>query len=116
MSDLQEYKCPCCGGAISFDSTLQKLKCPFCDTEFEIDTLKSYDEDLKQDSGDDLVWQEMPGTEWAAGEEENLSLYVCKSCGGEIIGDRNMAATSCPYCGNNVVVPTQFKGDRKSVV
>ncbi len=111
MSDLQEYKCPCCGGAISFDSTLQKLKCPFCDTEFEIDTLKSYDEDLKQDSGDDLVWQEMPGTEWAAGEEENLSLYVCKSCGGEIIGDRNMAATSCPYCGNNVVVPTQFKGD-----
>ena len=33
MAALQEYKCPCCGGAIAFDSTLQKMKCPFCDTE-----------------------------------------------------------------------------------
>ena len=33
MSDLLEYKCPCCGGAIEFNSTLQKMKCPYCDTE-----------------------------------------------------------------------------------
>ena len=32
MAVLQEYKCPCCGGAIAFDSTLQKMKCPYCDT------------------------------------------------------------------------------------
>ena len=31
MSYLQEYKCPCCGGAIAFDSGIQKMKCPFCD-------------------------------------------------------------------------------------
>ena len=37
MQTLQEYKCPCCGGAIAFDSTLQKMKCPFCDTEFEME-------------------------------------------------------------------------------
>ena len=46
MSDLQEYKCPCCGGAISFDSTLQKLKCPFCDTEFDTYTEMSADDIL----------------------------------------------------------------------
>ena len=34
MATMQEYKCPCCGGAIVFDSTLQKMKCPYCDTEF----------------------------------------------------------------------------------
>ena len=39
MQTLQEYKCPCCGGAIAFDSTLQKMKCPFCDTEFEMEAL-----------------------------------------------------------------------------
>lgn len=37
MADLQEYKCPNCGGAISFDSTLQKMKCPYCDAEFEVE-------------------------------------------------------------------------------
>ena len=38
MSDLLEYKCPCCGGAIEFNSTLQKMKCPYCDTEFDMET------------------------------------------------------------------------------
>ena len=43
MAGLQEYKCPCCGGAIAFDSKIQKMKCPYCDTEFEMDALKGYD-------------------------------------------------------------------------
>ena len=40
MAALQEYKCPCCGGGINFDSTAQKMKCPFCDTEFDVETLR----------------------------------------------------------------------------
>ena len=36
MNLLQEYKCPCCGGAIEFDSTAQKMKCPYCRTEFDM--------------------------------------------------------------------------------
>ena len=49
MSDLREYKCPACGGAIEFDSKSQKMKCPYCDTEFELDTLKAYDEQLEKE-------------------------------------------------------------------
>lgn len=41
MGELQEYKCPCCGGGIRFDSKAQKLKCPFCDTEFEMEACSS---------------------------------------------------------------------------
>ena len=63
MSELQEYKCPCCGGSIAFDSTLQKMKCPYCDTEFDMDTLKSYDEYLKIESADNMEWQDMPGSD-----------------------------------------------------
>ena len=44
MSDLLEYKCPCCGGAIEFNSTLQKMKCPYCDTEFDMETVKEFNE------------------------------------------------------------------------
>ena len=57
MQTLQEYKCPCCGGAIAFDSTLQKMKCPFCGTEFEMDALKSYDAELQGEQADNMEWE-----------------------------------------------------------
>ena len=62
MANIQEYKCPCCGGAIAFDSTIQKMKCPYCDTEFEMEALQGYDEVLKQqEQGDDMTWDTTAG-------------------------------------------------------
>ena len=54
MQNMQEYKCPCCGGAIAFDSTIQKMKCPYCDSEFEMETLKAMDEQLKEGKSDSM--------------------------------------------------------------
>ena len=113
MAGLQEYKCPCCGGALAFDSTLQKMKCPYCDTEFEMSVLQSYDQVLSQDSTDSTNWDKPAENQWEEGETDGLRSYVCQSCGGEIIGDASMAATSCPYCGNPVVVMGQFTGSLK---
>lgn len=110
MAVLQEYKCPCCGGAIAFDSTSQKLKCPYCDTEFDTEALAGYDAGLSEDSADDMQWDTTAGSEWQDGEKNGLRSYVCKSCGGEIVGDANTAATSCPFCGNPVVMMGQFSG------
>ncbi|MBR5762925.1 MAG: hypothetical protein IKX87_12970 [Lachnospiraceae bacterium] len=110
MSDLQQYKCPCCGGAIEFNSTVQKMKCPFCETEFEMDALKAYGEDIKDDVNSSFNWETSAGTEWGAGETDGMKHYVCHSCGGEIIGDSNMAASACPYCGNPIVLQNQFAG------
>jgi len=109
MSQLQEYKCPCCGGALKFDSSLQKMKCPYCDTEFEMEALRKYDLRLENQQ-ENMHWESTPDTGWSAEEAQNLRSYVCKSCGGEIIGDANTAATSCPYCGNPVVMMQQFTG------
>ncbi len=113
MSTLQEYKCPCCGGAIAFDSGLQKMKCPYCDTEFEVESLLGYDKDLNSEGAENLIWETNPGSQWQEDEAGNIRSYVCKSCGGEIIGDENTAATSCPYCGNPVVMMQQFTGNLK---
>lgn len=113
MAQLQEYKCPCCGGAIEFNSGLQKMKCPYCDTEFEMEVLESFDQVLQEDAPDEMQWEERNVSEWEEGETDSLRNYICQSCGGEIIGDESMAATSCPYCGNPVVVMGQFKGDLK---
>lgn len=112
--NLLEYKCPCCGGAISFDASLQKLKCPYCDTEFDVETLKSYDEALGTDGDEeDLQWDKstMSGREWD--ESDVLSAYACKSCGGELVCDATTAATHCPYCGNPIVLMGRLTGTLK---
>lgn len=110
MNTLQEYKCPCCGGAIAFDSAAQRMKCPYCDTEFDMAALAGYDEALKNEQPDDMQWETNAGGQWQQGEEDGLRSYVCKSCGGEIIGDETTAATACPFCGNPVVMMGQFSG------
>ena len=110
MNTLQEYKCPCCGGAIAFDSTLQKMKCPYCNNEFDTETLQSYDEALKNEQPDNIQWETKAGGEWQQGEEDGLRTYVCKSCGGEIVGDETTAATACPFCDNPIVMMGQFAG------
>ena len=110
MATLQEYKCPCCGGAIAFDSASQQMKCPFCDTAFEMETLKAYDAELKNERPDDMEWDIPKEDNWREGEQEGMFVYSCQSCGGEIVGDATTAATSCPYCGNPVVMMGQFTG------
>ncbi len=74
MSAIQEYKCPCCGGAIAFDSTLQKMKCPYCDTEFEMETLAGYDSELKNDQADDMNWEHPGAGQWQ--DEETVTILM----------------------------------------
>lgn len=113
MPEIKEYKCPCCAGAIEFDSKAQKLKCPYCDTEFETDILEDYDNELSSTEPDDMSWQTTAGSEWGEGETDGLRTYICKSCGGEIVGDENTAATACPFCDNPIVMTGQFSGALK---
>ena len=113
MTTLQQYKCPCCDGAIEFDSALQKMKCPYCGNEFEMETLQSYDDALNKQQADNMNWDTSAGCEWQPGETDGLRVYACNSCGGEIVCDESTAATSCPFCGNPVVMMGQFSGDLK---
>ena len=113
MAALQEYKCPNCGGAIAFDSGAQKMVCPYCDTEFEMETLASYDEVLNSEQADSMEWETEAGSRWDEGEADGLREYVCRSCGGTIVGDETTGATECPYCGNPVVMMGQFAGALK---
>lgn len=113
MQTLQEYKCPCCGGAISFDSNEQKMKCPYCDSEFDVETLKALDDELNNDAPDNMDWEKSVDNEWQDDESDGLVTYICQSCGGEIVCDVNTAATSCPYCDNPVVISGKVSGSLK---
>ena len=110
MAVLQEFKCPNCDGAIEFDSQLQKMKCPYCDTEFEIEALQAYQDDLNATPQENMTWDTAAGGEWQEGEAEELRVYTCNTCGGEIVADETTGATECPFCGNPVIMTGQFAG------
>lgn len=110
MATLLEYKCPNCGGALSFDSEIQKMNCPYCDSEFVVDALRELDEVLQHPAEDQMNWDSQTESQWQEGEQESLCSYICQSCGGEIICDENTAATSCPFCDNPVVMSGRLSG------
>lgn len=110
MATLLEYKCPNCGGALSFDSDTQKMNCPYCDAELEVEALRSLDAALQQTGEDEMIWQSQPETLYAEEEQAKLTDYICQSCGGEIVCDENAVATACPYCDNPVVVSGRLSG------
>lgn len=106
MSDILEYKCPNCGGTVNFDTSTQKMKCPFCDTEFDVSEV----EQPNNEASDEMQWDTDTGTRWQEGEDGNMSVFTCKSCGGEIVGDENTVSSTCPYCGNAVVMSGRISG------
>ena len=109
----KELECPCCGGTLQFDSHSQDIVCPYCDSHFSVDDLKAYTDDLASDKEEDTAWDESTVQAYTNQEMKGMKIYSCQSCGGEIIVDETTTSTSCPYCGNNLLVSKQLSGDLK---
>jgi len=111
MATLTDFKCPCCGGAIEFDSNVQKMKCPFCDSEFDIDAIQN-NEASDAERPDNIEWNN-DAVKFREDEATGMRVYICNSCGGEIVADETTAATSCPFCDNPVVIKGQVSNELK---
>ncbi|MGN0612649.1 MAG: hypothetical protein ACI4JB_01990 [Porcipelethomonas sp.] len=113
MSTLLEYKCPCCGGAVSFDSSQQKMVCPYCDAEFDVEALKKAQDENEKNSSqpEQQEWNDNTDNQWSTEELNGMNVYVCKSCGGELIAGETTGATACPYCDSPVILKSSFEGD-----
>ncbi len=112
MPTILDYKCPACGGKAEFDSSSQKMKCPFCDTTFDVQEMAEMDQVLEQESAQEPEW-ESQNQQWEEAEASQMQVFVCNSCGGELVTDQNTAATHCPYCDNPVVLAGRLSGDLK---
>ena len=110
MATTLDYKCPHCGGKLEFQPGTEQMQCPYCDSVVDVAALQSLDEVLKNTPADEMHYHEDAGAEWSQDEQAAMQVYVCKSCGGEIISDENTAATSCPFCGNPVVLSGRLSG------
>lgn len=99
MSNFENFKCPNCDATLAFDAEKQKLSCAHCGGTFDVDSFNE-GKDLKIENE---TWD----------ENNNIVTYTCKSCGGVIMADKNTVSTSCPYCGNPMVLSGNVEGDLK---
>ena len=120
-SQTTNFQCPACMGPLRYDGASGKLKCDYCGSSFTTEEIeKLYNakveqaeqaaaEEANQTSNASDVDSDYSGNSWNA-ETEGMKIYICSSCGAQIVCDATTAATSCPYCGNPSVVPGQFHG------
>lgn len=128
-AQIAEYKCPACTGPLHFVGESGKLECDYCGSTYDVAEIEALY--AGQEAGAKAAFQEAeakekngePGEEpawdtsalqgdWGA-DGDGMKAYNCPSCGAELICDATTAATSCPYCGNNTIVPGQFGGTMK---
>lgn len=108
MTAISAYKCPNCGADIPYDPGSQNLKCPYCDTEYPIETLAEYNEEIN-----------IKDTEcnWQTYKYENIELgkyeYTCPSCGGSVVMDEENSTSICPYCGGSIILNEKISGSLK---
>ena len=104
MSDVIEYKCPFCGGAMEFDSKSQHMKCLYCNTEMTVEefqrTQKPEAEIAAEKKTAKENWFSLSSGQWQKDETNHMRVYSCQSCGGEIVADETTGATTCPFCNN----------------
>ncbi len=98
-----QYKCPACGAALKFDAEKQDFTCEYCDSVFKEEDFFKTDEKLSDNAEKAEAKEEL----------ENAVLYLCPSCGAQVVTDETTAATTCYYCSNPVVLSGELSGELK---
>lgn len=108
---VTNYKCPSCGGPLHFDPDTQKVKCDNCGSTFSVAQIEEeYADENAQAIAASENYEPDETLQWSEDEAKQLRAYSCPSCGAQLIMDLNTAATSCPYCTNPTIVPSQLEG------
>lgn len=110
MADVLNFKCPSCGAALNFSGKTGEMTCDYCGASFTMEQAKAAQEAEKQDAASsDMTWTT---TEQLMIKDESGKIkgYKCPSCAAEMVADENTAATECPYCGNQAIIPQAFDG------
>ncbi|MBR6701815.1 MAG: hypothetical protein IKI78_01595, partial [Clostridia bacterium] len=81
-------KCPNCGAGMYFDIKNQLLKCGSC--------------------GSKMAAAEYEGDINAEESTFETQIYLCKSCGAQLMAPGEQATAFCPYCGNQSMIESKI--------
>ena len=110
MSEVLNYKCPCCSAPLRYDGASGQLACSSCGNTFPLDALQQAQQVEEATVEQGIDWDLGRDDEWRPEESEHLKTYSCPSCGAEIVVDDTTAATECVYCGNASIMPGTLSG------
>jgi DNA-directed RNA polymerase subunit RPC12/RpoP len=99
------YKCVNCGGGLIFDPDKQAFVCEYCGsafTEAELTEIATEQAQTAEHGMDGAAPEVDTGTQ---------VVYMCPSCGAQIVTDETTAATYCYYCHNPVVLSGRLSGE-----
>ena len=122
MADqITNYKCPACSGPLHFAAKSGNMECEFCGSSYSVQEIEATyaeaDAKAAQAKAEADGNKPVAEDEWSVTQEqwnsEGMKSYSCPSCGATLLCDDNLAASSCPYCGNPTVVPGQFTNTLK---
>ncbi|MDR0922088.1 MAG: TFIIB-type zinc ribbon-containing protein [Lactobacillales bacterium] len=112
MADALTHRCPNCGGPLLFDPKDQKFHCEYCKSIFTEQEVTDFE--AKQNEAHVNVEPTVEETEKvetpAMEQETEIGLFICPSCGAQIVTDTTTAATYCYYCHNPVVLSERLSG------
>lgn len=110
MGDVLNFKCPCCGAKLVWKGSSGQMTCEYCDAEFTMEQVKASEAAQSETgSGNDMTWSSSESA-LITDEDGKVQGYLCPSCGAEMVANDNTAATECPYCGNQAIIPKSFEG------
>ena len=92
-----------------FDPETQKFHCQYCLSDFDREELEAPEPD---DSPGEPETGGKSGEPEAGGstEEPEAAVYLCPSCGAELVTDSTTAAAFCFYCHNPVILQGRLEG------
>ncbi len=126
-SQITNVKCPACTGPLRYSPENGILQCDYCGSSYSVKEIEALYKD--KDAAAQAAMEAAIAAAEAASEEEKaeqqeyemsnagwgvdadkLRVYNCPSCGAQLFCEETTAATSCPYCGNNTIIPGQVSG------
>ena len=84
-------KCPSCGANLKFKPSLQKLSCDYCRNTYDPEQFNREAKSAREQTID-----------------ENVKLFKCTSCGGELLSFDETAVTFCSYCGQQTMIESKL--------
>ena len=86
--------CQNCSGPLRFDPDEGKMVCALCDGRF----------DVTHADGASLVDLDSIYQDASVPTRDEIRVYTCSTCGGQIVVHGLEMTSTCPYCGNTGVV------------
>ncbi len=114
--NVETHKCPNCGGPLLFDPKTQRFHCEYCFSSFTESEVTAFEQKMAENP---QISDQQQSEKTAEGQDSRpeeasapkMDVFLCPSCGAQIVTDATTAATYCYYCHNPVVLSGRLQGD-----